>query len=612
VIGRRTRGAALVALGLWAVGAPARAQGTRAAIEGVVADSGGAPVRTVTVILASTASDVERRFVTDADGAFVFGGLEPGIYYAHIEEAAYMRYMSAPIEVAAGQRRALAIALTALPPAPEAPAAEASAGVPDYAASPDRWGAFRGRALNPYERNRLKGDYPVIGQDVFVVVTGVSDTAIESMLGGNEQLSIAPQLLVSLEVFKGNTAFRPRDWAFRVTPALAATYASSGERGIVDITRGAGLGPRRGDLALQEAFAERKLLDVGPNYDFISIRAGIQPFTSDFRGFLYRDANLGVRAFGNWGRNRNQWNIAYFDQLEKDRASRFNLMERRDQQVFIANYFQQDFLTPGYTISPSVHANVDRGLTAYYAGVGGDGHWGPLNITHQFYQVFGRDDGVVGAVAPQLDDSVVGAGFSRLGGMTINAQFAVIEASVDRDWWRFKATAMFASGDAEPADARARGFDAIADNPNIAGGAFSLWNRQGIRLANTPLAIVGRFSPLPSMRSSADPRRAQFVNPGLLEYSVGWDADLTVKLQATANVSVLQFHRTEPLTALLQLPTGRTIGVDSNVGFQYRPLLSENVVVTMGGSWLTPSQSFRSLLPGGSLFAPFVVLSLRY
>lgn len=606
MIAHRAGIAALVALGVWTVGvAPARAQGTRAAIEGVVADSGGTPARTVTVILASTASDVERRVVTGADGTFVFGGLEPGIYYARVEEPAFVRYMSGPIEVAAGQRLALAIALTALPPAPEAPAAEPPAGVPDYAASPDRWGAFRGRALNPYERNRLKGDYPVIGQDVFVVLTGVSDTAIESMIGGHEQLSIAPQLLFSLEVFKGDTSFRPRDWAFRVTPALAATYVSSGERGIVDITQRAGLGRRRGDLALQEAFAERKLADVGPNYDFVSVRAGIQPFTSDFRGFLYRDANLGVRAFGNWGRNRNQWNIAYFDQLDKDRASRFNLMERRDQQVFVANYYRQDFLTPGYTISPSVHANIDRGLTAYYAGVGGDGHWGRLNITHQLYQAFGTEDGVVGAVAPELRRSAGGR-------LEINAQFAVFEASVDHDWWRLKAAAMFASGDAEPGDGRARGFDAIAENPNIAGGAFSLWNRQGIRLANTPFAIVGRFSPLPSMRSIADQRRAHFVNPGLLEYSVGWDADLTVKLQATVNVGLLQFHHTEPLTALSGLPASRTIGVDSSVGFQYRPLLSENVIVTMGGSWLTPSQSFRSLLPGGSLFAPFVVLSLRY
>ena len=37
---------------------------------------------------------------------------------------------------------------------------------------------------------------------------------------------------------------------------------------------------------------EAKLFDVGSNYDFVSIRAGIQPFTSDFRGFLYRDGRF--------------------------------------------------------------------------------------------------------------------------------------------------------------------------------------------------------------------------------------------------------------------------------------------------------------------------------
>ena len=122
----------------------------------------------------------------------------------------------------------------------------------------------------------------------------------------------------------------------------------------------------RHDFALQEAFGEVKLFDVGANFDFVSVRAGIQPFTSDFRGFLFRDTNLGVRAFGNWGRNRNQWNVAYFDQLEKETNSELNLLQRRDQRVIIANYYRQDFLTLGYTISPSFHANLDHGEEFFF------------------------------------------------------------------------------------------------------------------------------------------------------------------------------------------------------------------------------------------------------
>jgi len=49
--------------------------------------------------------------------------------------------------------------------------------------------------------------------------------------------------------------------------------------------------------ALQECLAELHLVDLGPNYDFISVRAGIQPFVRRFRGFIFKDTNLGVRLF---------------------------------------------------------------------------------------------------------------------------------------------------------------------------------------------------------------------------------------------------------------------------------------------------------------------------
>src|SRR5262249_2269649 len=154
-----------------------------------------------------------------------------------------------------------------------------------------------------------------------------------------------------------------------------------------------------------------------------------------FRGFLYRDNNLGVRAFGTFGRSRNQWNVAYFDQLEKETNSDLNILfERRNQHVFIANYYRQDFLTQGYTISPTFQSNVDEGddlafdangflvrpapvglvrphkVKAYYAGVGGDGHWGRVNVTHQFYQAFGEDE--LNGISGQPTD--------------INAQFAAV------------------------------------------------------------------------------------------------------------------------------------------------------------------------------------------
>ena len=351
------------------------------------------------------------------------------------------------------------------------------------------------------------------------------------------------------------------------------------------------------------------------------MRAGIQPFSSDFRGFLFRDVNLGVRLFGNWGRNRYQWNIAWFDQLEKETNSELNLAHRRDQQVFVANWYRQDTFTLGYTVTASFHANLDRGaeffydengflarpapigvvepheVRAYYAGFGGDGHWGRLNLSHQFYQAWGTDD--LNGIAGQAVD--------------INAQFGAVEASVDRDWYRLKATFLWASGDDDPFDDTAGGFDAIFDEPNIAGGPFSFWNREGVRTAQTLVGLVGRKSVLPAMRTSKTEGQANFVNPGLLMYGAGIDAELTRKLRLFSNVTLLRFERTDVLQAVLfQRDIAEEIGLDYGTGFEYRPWLNDNFVIQAGVSWLTPDEGFRNLLTSGTLYAPFAVLTLKY
>ena len=221
----------------------------------------------------------------------------------------------------------------------------------------------RGGPLDPYNLNPLKGDVPVIGDDIFFVLTARSETSFEyrsvptpggisterpdtePFFAEGEQWTVLPTAFVTLELFKGDTAFKPRDWAVRVTPVFNLNYNSSRERNVFNIDPEEGNTRRRQDFALEEAFAEVKLFDVSENYDFVSVRGGIQPFSSDFRGFLFFDTNLGVRAFGNWGNNKNQWNVAYFDQLEKETNSELNLLERRNQQVFIANWYRQDFLT---------------------------------------------------------------------------------------------------------------------------------------------------------------------------------------------------------------------------------------------------------------------------
>jgi hypothetical protein len=313
--------------------------------------------------------------------------------------------------------------------------------------------------------------------------------------------------------------------------------------------------------------------------------------------------------------------VAYFDQLEKETNSDLNELERRGQRVFIANYYRQDFLTPGYTISPSVHVNIDDGeafsfdrngflvrpapiglirphqVRAYYAGIGGDGHWGRLNVTHQFYQAFGTDE------------------FNGISGqpVDINAQFAAVEFSIDKNWYRPRFGVVYASGDDDPEDDRGKGFDAILDNPNIAGGSFSFWVRQGLRLPQTGVGLDGRNSLLPALRSSKTEGQANFVNPGVLVINAGVDAELTTKLKLITNVNVLRFQHTETLQRLLfQREIDNAIGIDVGGGFQYRPALNDNVIFTGGVAALVPASGFKQVFTDKVLYSPFLVVTLTY
>ena len=255
-----------------------------------------------------------------------------------------------------------------------------------------------------------------------------------------------------------------------------------------------------------------KLADVNSNYDFVSVRAGIQPFVSDFRGFIFSDNNLGLRLFGSADNNRIQYNAAYFSMLEKDTNSGLNRFDTRHQNVYIANIFRQDFIRKGYTIEGSLHFNDDRRSIEYdrngflvrpaligdvrphaikvaYLGFNGDGHIGRLNLTHSYYYAFGHDDR------------------NPIAGRSVDVQFqhgGAVEASVDQDFLRFKGSFFWAQGDSNPTDDKASGFDAIFDDPNFVGGQFSYWNRNGIRLTQTGVGLV---SPTASCRVCAAAKR---------------------------------------------------------------------------------------------------------
>src|SRR5207244_5970534 len=97
----------------------------------------------------------------------------------------------------------------------------------------------------------------------------------------------------------------------RVTPGVNANDLDAGNTGVVDVDVRQGTTRLDSQVSFQELFVEYHLGDLSPNYDFVSSRVGIQPFTSDFRGFIFSDDNLGGRLFGNLGSTRSQFNIVY-------------------------------------------------------------------------------------------------------------------------------------------------------------------------------------------------------------------------------------------------------------------------------------------------------------
>ncbi len=517
---------------------------------------------------------------------------------------------------------------------------------PDYRRYPQR-GEYvytKHRWYDPFNRNRLKGDEPIwpelLGQQVFLNLTASSETFFDGrrvpspsnvssarpgssgFFGKGEQAFFDQTFRFAFDLFHGDAAFKPVDWRIRITPELSLNNLKVRELGLVGPDPRSGTNRFDDHAGLQEAFVEVKLHDLGPNYDFISARAGIQQFNADFRGFLFVDEQPALRIFGNLHSDRIEYNLAYFHFLEKNTNSGLNTFERRHQQVLLGNVYLQDFFFPGYTAEfvaawnkddPSLHYDdngflvrpspigavinqnpgggpILHGIRVGYFGWLGSGHIHRLNLTHAFYQAVGEDT------------------FNPIAGrrVTVNAQMAAAEISYDKDWIRYRVSTFYTSGDANPRDGRARGFDSIVDLPNFAGGLFSFWNREGIRLLGSGILLTTPGSLIPSLRASKEEGQANFVNPGIFLANAGADFEITPKLRGFANFNYLRFERTEPLEFLLfQSPIHHTIGGDFGVGVEYRPPLTENIVLTGGASALRPGQGFKDTYTSRTLFSLF-------
>jgi hypothetical protein len=532
---------------------------------------------------------------------------------------------------------------------------------------------------DPFNRNTIKGDYPIFGRRIFFDFTGSSETLVESLrvptptgastadpgtpgfFGRGDQFLTDQNFRLSFDLFRGDAGFRPIDWEIRVTPEFNINYTLARENGVTNIDVANGFRRTDTSIGIQEAFFEKRLLtnsteafheriqndDRGSAYfDFTSLRLGIQRFTSDFRGFIFSDEQPGARLFGTFRNNVFQYNLAYFNMLEKDSNSGLNTWNRRHQSVYAANLYWSDFIAKGYTLNFSALYNNDQPdflidkngflvrpapigtviphkIRAAYAGITGNGHIGRISVNNAFYQAFGRDD----------YNEIPPTPFSK-NAQHINAQLAALELAYEKDWMTYKISGFYTSGERNLSSGQATGFDAIVPNQQFAGGGFlgnpsladrgllnnefegggiNFLNRTPIPLTGTGLLLFGPNSLMPSMRAGAFEGQANFDNPGILLFNGGLDAKITPKLRSTLNVNWARFNRTAVLeTVLFQPHIRHDIGVDSAIGLQYRPLLNDNIVVTAGYGGLIPGGGFKDIYNGHVLFSGFVNLRMVF
>ncbi len=522
--------------------------------------------------------------------------------------------------------------------------------IDDYVAAvplPDRWrivdtlDGYKHSLWNPYDRNVLKGDKPLgAGGDHFFAFTGIADTVLErrevptpvglsttddagsiDVFGGADQLAAIGTVLAEFAYIEGDTVFRPPDQEFRLTLAAQYNYTRLDEVLGVNVDPGEGRTRTDQHVAVQTAFYDKHLRNVSERYDFDSFRIGIQPFSSDFRGFLFQDNQLGMRLFGTRDNNVFQYNLAWFRRLEKDTNSGLNDLSKtlRKDDVFVANVYWQDMPSRGFTSQLTLAYNRNREddepqfdtngfivrpaslggerLRKYdvgYLGYNGDGHFGRLNLTTSLYYAFGRTEpGVF------VNDTV-----------DVSAFFGAAELSMDFDWVRPRLSLLYGSGDDDPFDDKAHGFDAIVENPQFAGADTSYWIRQAVPLiGGGKVALSGRNGVLNSLRSSKDQGQSNFTNPGIWLAGLGADFDLTPELRLSLNANYLRFDTTAVLEAARnQGNIDEEIGEDVSLSLTYRPFMSQNIVVRASYAELLPGDGFKALYPDES--AGYFLLNL--
>ena len=490
----------------------------------------------------------------------------------------------------------------------------------DFFPVPDRWRMgfpdwnryTKGSPLNPYQQNVLKGDYPIsVGGNTFLQMTAVSDTneqARRKIIAVKDPTKTKLQtdtqhrerLFLTTDYFEDDNTFTPSPWLIRLTQVVEYRDQSDAV-GYHD------------DYAFVEAFVDYRIAFLSDYGDQINGRVGRQGFNADFRGFLFNDVQNMARVFGTWNENKWQYNLIAMEAMEADPVTQFlSFYKTRSQEMIGGNVFRNDIPWLGFNLMAGsffVHdlgtgvlnaTSAQHEVNVEYLELAAQGVIGGFGVSGAFIQALGRDE--MNPIAQRAVD--------------VNAQFAALEVTRPTDWYTPRVSIMYESGAKNPRGGTATGFDAVSDNPNFAGNNFSYLGREQEQGRGIQIKNFNSFTP--NLRNRFFDAE-NFVNPGLLALTAGFDTTLTTQVNAFFNYNYFQFVQPAAIEAAIaekgggNLSIAKDLGQDITLGVNYRPLIVNNVTCNIGTTGFFQGKGFQAISGNNAvLFTHFANLVLVY
>jgi hypothetical protein len=231
-----------------------------------------------------------------------------------------------------------------------------------------------------------------------------------------------------------------------------------------------------------------------------------------------------------------------------------------------------------------------------YFGYGIDGHFGWLNATAMAYGLLGHEGQSTFTDAPS----------------NLAAWFAAAELSVDSDNRRWRLSLLHASGDDDPHDRRATGFDGLTANPVFAGTDSSFFIHQQLAVAGGAFNLKSRNALLPTLNPANGGGQDNFTNPGLDLAGLGMDLEIAPKWRVSVDANQLWLDKPAALAALTMRSIPRNFGAELAVNAFWRPFANQNLILRMSNAVLKRGPGYRALYDGGVPYSTFIFLTLSY